>query len=231
MWFDLIPKPKSLLPMKLRFTFLAALAMTVAGTQLAQAQIGIGIQGGYLSSKARVENNSDDFDEVTDAVTGYTIGIPIEISLAKAVAVQAEVNYLRRGYTRQALNPNNNGIEFYNNVLEIPLLLKVGYIGDKFSLAGVAGPAFNYTTSSKLEGLPTGDIDIDFDSPDFDDINRSNFYGIVGAQLGVPIGIGKFVVDGRYRFQLNDEINTENLTVNGRGVSATAGLIFTLGDY
>lgn len=218
--------------MKLRSNLLAALALVLAGTQIAEAQIGIGIQGGYLSSKARIENNSGSFDEVTDAVTGYTVGIPIEFSIAKAIALQAEVNYLRRGYTSVALNPNNNGTEFYNNVLEIPLLVKVGYVGDKFTLAGVAGPAFNYTTSAKAKNVPVlGDIDIDFDSPDYDDINRSNFYGIAGVQLGVPIGIGKFVVDGRYRFQLNDENGGEDLNVRGRGVSATAGLIFTLGDY
>ncbi len=222
--------------MKLRFNLLAALAMIVAGTQLAQAQIGIGIQGGYLSSKAKIENEAnDDGGEVSDAISGYTIGIPVEISLGDAFAIQVEGNYLRRGYNNSTeVAGVNFSQEFYYNVIEIPVLAKLGYVTERFSIAGVAGPAFNYTASAKAKGSAGGinsEVDIDFDDPNYDDINRSNFYGIAGVQLGVPIGIGKFVVDGRYRFQLNDEDGGDDINVRGRGVSATAGLIFTLGDY
>lgn len=218
--------------MKLRTNLFTALALTIAGTHLAQAQIGIGIQGGYLSTKAKIENKVDNTDDVSDAVTGYTVGIPIEISLGEAFAIQPEINYLRRGYN--SFGSGNNKVETFYNVLEIPLLAKLGYVSDNFSLAAVLGPSFQYTMSGQTKGTLLGvDFNEKIKGDDFDsgDINRSNFFGIGGLQLGVPIGIGKFVVDGRYRFQLNDENGGDDINVRGRGVSATAGLIFTLGDY
>ncbi len=219
--------------MKLRFNLIAALAFVAAGTHVAQAQIGIGIQGGVLSSKAKIENTSNNGDNtVSDAVTGYLVGVPIEISVGKAFAIQPEVNYLRRGYN--SASAGNNRVETFYNVLEIPVLAKLGYVSDKFTLAGVFGPSFQYTMSGTTKGTLLGvDFNEKIKGSDFDsrDINRSNFFGLAGVQLGVPIGVGKFVVDGRYRFQLNNENNGNDINVRGRGLSATAGLIFTLGDY
>ena len=199
--------------------------LALLGTSFtSQAQMAIGIHGGFLSSTATGDGDYDN-------VTGYVIGIPLEISVGKAFAVQPEVNYLRRGYRTAEVF----GTRFtsHYNVLEVPLLFKLGYVSENFTVAGLAGPAFHYTLSGNLktEGVVDTDVKIEFDEPEYDDINRSNFYGIAGAQFGLPVGIGKLVLDGRYRFQLNDEDGSDNVEIRGRGVSATLGLMITIGDY
>ena len=214
----------------------AALAagLLFTATTAAHAQIGIGIQGGFINSNATVENvvngNTEELD--TDGITAWTVGIPIEISLGKAFALQPEVNLLRRGYDFGEGNATGGGVDY--TVVSIPVLGKLGYVGDAFTAAATFGPAFQYVASGRttvrLAGNET-EADIDFDRPEFDDFNRTAVYGILGAQVGLPIGFGKFVVDGRYRFQLDDENGSDDVEVRGRGFSATAGLIFTLGSY
>ena len=215
---------------RLTFTLLAA----AAALSTATAQIGIGIQGGVINSNATVEDvrNGNTGEADTESITAWTIGIPVEISLSKAFALQPEVNLLRRGYDFGDGNLAGGKVEY--TVVSIPVLGKLGYVGDAFTAAATFGPAFQYVasgqTTTRIAGTET-DLDIDFDRPEFEDFNRTAIYGIVGAQAGLPLGFGKFVVDGRYRFQLNDENGSDDVEVRGRGFSATAGLIFTLGSY
>ena len=209
----------------------AALALCLATA--ATAQLGIGFQAGYLNSNASAKQVSGgSVDEDIKSVNGYVLGAVAEIAIGEVLAIQPEVNLLRSGYGI-ALTGDDE-LNFFFNVIEVPLLFKGGYVSERFSLAGVAGPSFQYTASAKLKGETSGvslEEKIDFDDPLFEDINRTNFFGVVGVQLGVPIGVGKFVVDGRYRFQLNDADANEDFEIRGRGISATAGIIFTFGDY
>ena len=205
------------------------------------AQIGIGFQGGFLSStqtgKQIINGESQNFN--SDNIIGYVVGIPLEIGVSKLFALQTELNFLTRGYKEDGAGLVPSTSVSYN-VLELPVLAKIGYTSDKFSLAAVVGPSFQYIASgrAKIEAFNNGIItieasenNINFDQMIYEDINRTNIYGIAGVQLGVPIGFGKFVVDGRYRFSISDEDSSDDFEVKGRGVSATAGLLITLGNY
>ena len=213
---------------------LAALAAATLALTTASAQIGVGFQGGFINSNVTYEQilNGDTQEFDTDGINAWTIGVPVEIQLSKAFALQPEVNLLRRGYDFGQGNIAGGKVEY--TVVSIPVLAKLGYVGSGFTAAATFGPAFQYVASGQttlsLAGQET-ETKIDFDSPDADDFNRTSVYGIVGAQAGFPLGFGKFVVDGRYRFQLNDEEGSDDVEVRGRGISATAGLIFTLGSY
>ena len=220
---------------RIALSFLAA----AAALSTATAQIGIGIQGGFINSNATYEQvangSAQEFD--TDAITAWTVGIPVEISLSKLFALQPEINLLRRGYDFGDGPLDGEGRQF--TVVSIPVLGKLGYVGEGFTAAATFGPAFQYVASGKQDVLDVSiggtsireDVDIDFDEPAYEDFNRTAIYGIVGAQAGLPVGFGKFVVDARYRFQFNDEDGRDEVEVRGRGFSATAGLIFTLGSY
>lgn len=205
------------------------------------AQIGIGIQGGFLSSSQTgtqiINGQEEDID--SDNVIGYVVGIPLEIGLSKVFALQTELNLLRRGYKYDGTGFLPETSVSYD-VLEIPVLAKLGYTSDKYSLAAVFGPSFQYIASgrAKVEAFDNGiitvqatDNKIDFDQDIYEDINRTNVYGQAGIQLGVPIGFAKFIVDGRYRFSVSDEDASDEVEIRGRGISATAGLLITLGDY
>ena len=200
----------------------------------ASAQIGIGIQGGFINSNATYESvlNGTTSELNTESITGWTVGIPLELSLSKLFALQPELNLLRRGYDFGGGVLGEGGVEY--TVVSIPVLAKLGYVGDAFTAAAVFGPAFQYVASGSARAIVGGvesTADIDFGSGFYEDFNRTAVYGIVGAQAGIPLGFGKLVVDPRYRFQLNDEDGRDNIEVRGRGFSVTAGLIFTLGSY
>ena len=236
--------------MKLTTLYMLALGLLLTGS--ASAQIGIGVQAGVLSSGSvidRIENdNEEEID--TDNITGFTIGIPVEIAISNVFSLQPEINYLRRGYDIPAdLERGVLENQTTYDVLEVPVLGKLGYTTENFTIAATFGPSFQYLLAGQVE-VPEidagpimfdgGEIDVDFDDPIFEDLDRGNIYGIVGLQLVLPIGFGKFLIDGRYRFALSDEEqgatftgadDTVTLNIRDRGLSLTAGIMVTLGDY
>lgn len=214
---------------------LCASALLLLGLSTASAQVGIGIQGGFINSNATYEDlRAGGLGEPdTDGVTAWTVGIPIELSLSRVFALQSEINLLRRGYDFGDGPLAGTGVEY--TVVSVPVLAKLGYVGESFSIAGTFGPAFQYLASGSATvnvlGAGTQEVDIDFDAPEYEDFNRTAIYGILGAQVGIPIGVGKLIADGRYRFQLDDEDSRDEVEIRGRGFSATAGILFTLGSY
>ena len=234
--------------MKLTTLYMLALGLLLSAS--ATAQIGIGVNAGVLSSGSvidRIENdNEEEID--TDNITGFTIGVPVEIAISNVFSLQPEVNYLRRGYDIPA--DLDNGIPNFQrtyNVLEVPVLGKLGYTTENFTVAATFGPSFQYVTGGQvstdgIDGIfESGENDIDFDANGFDDIDRGDIYGIVGLQFGIPIGFGKFMIDGRYRFAVSEDEQDDFFlgsiddsirnNVRDRGLSLTAGIMVTLGDY
>ncbi len=224
------------------FTLLTA-AFALASTSVASAQIGIGLRAGVLSSGSVINEIEDDNETEldTDNVTGFIISVPVEIALSNIFSVQPEVNYLRRGY--KFPEDLDNGVQENQttyNVLEIPVLAKLGYTTENFTAALTFGPAFQYLLSGQFESqdldTPVGSVegvkvDLDFDDPIFEDIERANFYGQAGLQFGIPAGGGKIIIDGRYRFSINDQDGSDEQEIRDRGLSATLGYMVTLGDY
>ena len=225
----------------------AASALALFTAAVASAQIGIGVQAGVLSSGSVinfVENgNEEEID--TDNVTGLLVGIPVEIAISNVFSIQPELNYLRRGYkVPEDLDNFQPEQQSTYNVLELPILAKLGYTTENFTVAATLGPSIQYVLGGTAEvgefnvgGLSVegSEVDIDFDSEEFENIDRTNVYGLAGLQFGIPIGFGKFLIDGRYRFSLREDNQSDDdtfeLNVRDRGLSLTAGIMVTLGDY
>ncbi len=224
------------------YSALALLLATSIASQV-QAQIGIGFRAGVLTSsqtfKEVVNGQEEEFD--TDNITGYVVGIPLEIGLSKVLAFQTEVNYLRQGFARaenrSQLIPESKTTY---DVFEVPVLAKIGWTSKRISIAAVVGPSFQYIASGRTEvtGFSTDlitiesrDDKIDFSQGVFEEITRTNIYGQAGAQLGIPAGGGKFVLDARYRFAITDQDARDDFEVRGQGASATLGYILTFGNY
>ena len=244
--------------MKKILSTLSVAACLAAATTVAQAQIGIGFRAGILTTREVFNDDESDVTVVDDeSVTGYMFGVPIEIGLSKVFSLQPEINFQRRGSSK--VNEFNFGsfgrtrqsIERHVNYLDIPLLFKLGYISERFSLAAVAGPSFSYALGGTTEvsdyivvgsgqpaagGTVAGEYDIDFDQ---EGTRRAEFGGHLGGQLGVPLGGGKVILDGRYQFgftNLNDGRDSNNdqfsdYETRSRGLSFTLGYMLTLGDY
>lgn len=220
-----------------------ALIFSVFATFQAQAQIGIGFRGGVLTSnqtaKQVVNGQEEELD--TDNITGYMVGIPIEFGVSKILAFQTEVNYLKQGFgTSENRDQLIAESKTQYDVLEVPVLAKIGWTSEKVSFAAVIGPSFQYIASGRvqIEALNTdlitiqsSDEKIDFSQQIYDDVTRTNMYGHAGIQLGAPFAGGKFVFDARYRFAISDQDSSDDVEVKGRGASATVGYIATFGNY
>ena len=235
----------------------AALAFGTLAT--AEAQIGIGLRAGILSTTASFDDDDSRTEVLDDEnVTGYTVGIPIEIAVSNVFSLQPEVNFQRRGTNTLNVFRDADGVDLEQSIerdidfLEIPLLVKLGYTTESFTVAAVAGPSWSYalggtTTAGDVLERATGEIadavdgdyDIDFDREGY---NRSQWGGHVGLQGGIPAGPGKILLDARYQFaftNLNDgadDIETDfsdadTYDTRERGISATLGYMITLGDY
>ncbi len=220
-----------------------AVLLAISFAFQAQAQIGIGFRAGVLTSSQTfkdVANGEEDEIDVEN-ITGYVVGIPVELGLSKFLAFQTEINYLQRGFStvenRNAVLPASKTTY---DVLEVPVLAKIGWTSERLSLAAVVGPSFQYIASgrTKITGFSTdlitiqsSDEKIDFSQEVYENITRTNIYGQAGIQLGIPAAGGKFVFDARYLFALTDQDSDEDLEVRGKGASATLGYIMTFGNY
>ncbi|MFK8054482.1 MAG: outer membrane beta-barrel protein [Saprospiraceae bacterium] len=220
-----------------------ALIFGIFATFQAQAQIGVGFRGGVLMSNQtakQIASNSE-FEIETENFTGYVVGIPVEFSLSKFFAFQAEVNYLKQGFgLAENTSVNLPSRKVIYDVIDIPVLAKIGWTGKKLTCAAVFGPSFQYIASGRVKfaEISSGSIQveasenkIDFSQSIYEDFNRTNIFGQAGVQFGIPTAGGKFVFDGRYRFAISDQDSSDDFEVKGRGASATIGYIATFGKY
>ena len=235
---------------------LAAGALALATLTTAEAQIGIGLRAGILTTTASFDDDDSRTEVLDDEnVTGYTVGIPIEIAVSNVFSLQPEVNFQRRGTNTLNLFTDADGVDLEQSIernidyLEIPFLVKLGYTTENFTVAAVAGPTWSYAlggtttagdvverVSREVAEAVAGDYDIDFDREDY---NRSQFGGHLGVQGAVPAGPGKIVLDARYQVSFtnlndgNDDNNSDfdDYETRENGVSATLGYMITLGNY
>lgn len=237
---------------------LAAGALALGTLATAEAQIGIGLRGGILTTSASFDDDETATEVLEEEnVTGYTIGIPIEIAVSNVFSLQPEVNFQARGtsvlneFDSEDGQPLSQSIERDINFVEIPFLVKLGYTTESFTVAAVAGPSWSYALSGtttagdviddaeEIVESVAGEYDIDFDEEGY---NRSQWGGHVGLQGGIPAGPGKIILDARYQFafttinEADDNVNLEysnadTYETRERGFSATLGYMLTLGDY
>lgn len=219
-------------------------AVLIATASSVGAQIGIGFQAGLSSTILKFGELSRDEarEDGLRRLNSFTLGVPIEIPVNHYFAIQPEINFLRTGYAFKIsdddLGGELNGRIYFNN-LEVPLLAKVGYASEQFSVMAVLGPSAAYALNGRAKSeateigglvIPESDEKLDLKE---EDVHRLTLSGVAGVQLGIPItGTVKFVLDGRYRMQLNDSNKGNDDPADSarfRTMTATAGVIFSFG--
>jgi Outer membrane protein beta-barrel domain len=104
----------------------------------------------------------------------------------------------------------------------------------------MGGPCFGYAIGGKYKTTETiagvseiKEDDINFDNPDYEDFERTDFSLQGGAALSVGFGSTRVFVDGRYLYGLTDLSDepsntpaTNRFTINNRGLALTAGVMF-----
>lgn len=164
------------------------------------------------------------------------------------VCLEFEPMYLQKGGTDKA-DRNNPDIKWKLSFLEVPTFLKVSF-GNKFRPYLMAGPTIGFLLSSAAEGevgVLYGGQPLRVYKADLKDASKSFDFGIVlGAGVGLAIGMNTVFVDGRYAFGLVDLLQSgtiewksgdeviagqvsEGAEVSTRGVQIMLGITFPLG--
>ena len=211
-------------PMRKTALFIALLATTA--TTLT-AQLAIGPRAG--AHFARASFDPKDGRSVSDKV-GLVAGAVLEIGLGDNLALQPEASYVQRGYqTEQTLLGITTETELAMNYLDFGGLLKLRSGNDEginFYLAG--GAFYSIAMDGELTnraGPVETVVEIKFD----DDYDRSDINLSAGGGFTFGSGAISLFVDGRYLFGLRDiEQRDKDFTINNRGVSVSAGLMFQL---
>ena len=203
--------------------FFLALALCLSTTMF--AQIGVGIRAGATFSN--VNFDAEGLDIQYDSRTGFVVGVPVEVRLPGPLGLQVELNYSQFGskFEQDLGTLGNINVESVSNYLNIPVLLKVGKVGESFELSALAGPSFGYALTAKTI---SNDVEEDVEWTDED--VRSNIGFVLGAQGGLPVGPGKVTLDARYNLGLNDlDDQDEDVKITNRQFQVALGYMWTFG--
>lgn len=184
----------------------------------AMAQVGelrnnwaIGVNGGLNMSSVSFEPSIKQ-NSKNGMAMGLTARYMCEKYFSMMCGIQAEVNYVQRGWNEKIEDGSNNTYSRTMNYLEIPLLAHLAFGKDAID-KGVkffvnAGPQIgmflsesenmsdNWDTSSRPNGIVQqyGKM-----------VENKLDYGILGgAGLELSTGIGHFLLEGRYYYGLAD---------------------------
>ncbi len=216
-------------------------------TITSSAQLSVGLRGGI--SLAKIDFDSESGEDITNLL-GVDISIPLEIRISNAVALQPELNYIRKGvegdYSETELIGNDEYVEegkgsVFLNYLAIPVfgkyILETGNI-DFFLLAGpVLGYAMSGNSEATLTFKVNGQVvnmfseDADIEFNDEDGFKRFEFGLGFGAGVGANVGSGKLFLDARYNLGLSavSEDETEGDKGYNRALSFALGYLIPLG--
>ncbi|WP_118831821.1 porin family protein [Salinibacter ruber] len=189
-------------------TFALLLGLALPMSSQAQSPVDLGVRGGLTQATFYGDDvNSNDFRP------GFTGGVFLNYQVNDAFAVQPEVLYSRRGTKNHNSAAGNDisvaddDIRVRQDVIEIPVLLKLSAPTAPVTPRLYVGPALGFITNSELGN--GNDADDRFTDVDFS--------GVVGGEIAYALNKGplsEIAVDGRYNLglaNLGDANNFEDV--------------------
>lgn len=205
-----------------------AAVLALAATS-ASAQTAVGFRGGLRM--ADLDTGQD-----ADGLSTFVVGGYFGLGLSDRLALQIELAYGERGAQGVGigdgtLDPAATPSDLTMRYIDVPILLRTGFPGDKFLPSFFVGPYAGFLVGCQItpEGEDARDCDAEGASPRFDP--RSSDFGMVaGAGLDMAIGESTIFVDLRYTLGLL-AIDEGNGSIDARhnGLEVTGGFAFPLG--
>jgi hypothetical protein len=208
-----------------------------------QAQISVGFRGGVNIANYTFKSSSDKFK--ADKLTLLTVGVPVEFNFNKYFALQAELNFVQKGFklNEEQSFPLASSIYIhyiydYNlkvNWLEIPVLAKVKFRIPKLDVGLFLGPSIGYALNVKSAGATTTNIVKDGviakTSTEEGGFLRNWQHNRldVGLNVGGEINYKRAYLDIRYQLGFIDMLKNTNLANPNSSHSYTRGLALTVG--
>ncbi|WP_251924139.1 porin family protein [Salinibacter ruber] len=185
-------------------TFALLLGLALPMSSQAQSPVDLGVRGGVTQATFYGDDvASNDFRP------GFTGGVFLNYQVNDAFSVQPEVLYSRRGaknHFSETTSPDLEDIRVRQDVIEIPVLLKLSAPTAPVTPRLYVGPALGFITNSEVDGADADDSFTDVD-----------FSGVVGGEIAYALNKGplsEIAVDGRYNLglaNLGDANNFEDV--------------------
>lgn len=195
----------------------------------AAGQVAVGFRGGIRSSGL---DTGQDLERFSDLVLGGYMGF----GLSDRLAFQVEVVYGNRGANglglgANALDDTATPVDLSMHYLEIPVLLRAGFPGERLLPTFFAGPYAGFLLSCDItpEGGSATSCDEEGVAQRF--APRSTEFGVVvGAGLDVAIGHSTLFVDARYTLGiLSIQQGSDPFDARHNGMAFSGGLAVPLG--
>ena len=205
----------------------AILSLALAST--AQAQIALGIRGGYNSSKITVEEGGTSVDEGFKSRGAFHAGADLTIGFSPMFGIQAGGMYSQKG---ASLSEGTVEATIAVDYVDVPVLFVVsvptsGNITPRLFAGGVA----SFKMSCKLKGSVDGQSVPSQDCTDDDigTLKSSYFSALFGAGIKFGVGPGGLLLDVGYQLGLTNIVDDESETVKANVIQASLGYQFPLG--
>jgi len=196
----------------------ASLCVFVATT--AQAQIALGIRGGYNSSTATVKVDDVKQEGLTSR-SGFHGGVDLAFMASPMVGVEIGGLYSQKGFGEEATDA-----KLKLDYIDIPLVVAINVptnsqITPRLFLGGVGSIEMSCKVSAA--GVSADCTDEDF--------ARKSFYfsAIGGAGIAIAAGPGTFLIQADYQLGLTNISDEEGVSAKGNAIQASVGYRFPVG--
>lgn len=198
----------------------AILILALAST--AQAQIALGIRGGYNSSKISVSVDGTSIDEGFGSLSGFHAGADLTIGFSPMFGIQAGGVYSQKGAKAEDFDA-----KVAVDYIDVPVLFVVsvpteGNITPRLFAGGVA----SFKMSCKLKAAGES---LDCTDDDIGTLKSSYFSALFGAGIKFGVGPGGLVLDLGYQLGLTNLVEGDIETVKANVIQASLGYQFPLG--
>ena len=215
----------------------AALSLAIAGAaaNTSMAQLSVGAKGGGTLNT--VSGNTPAGTD-KDMTFGYQFGATVNYGFSDIFSLQPEVVFIQKG-GKASSTTTDDYAQLSANYLEVPVLAKAQFGGEKFKGFVVLGPYAGYWAGGKNKTSVLGTESkesIDFDNDIDDDGYKQNRIDLgINGGLGMQyaLGRGNIFLDARYGFGLFDmnKYKTEPdgyRSQSNRSVEVSLGYMFRL---
>ena len=202
--------------MKTKNSILLALVLTLISTA-SIAQINIGLRQGVLASTFSDKGDLCDNQNVTFS---YTAGAFLSVPVSKSLAIQPEINYVRKGRNNETSElATTNETDFLLHYLQVPVLLQ--YRDDqmlnnpKYIFYVNAGPYAAFALNNQIR--PSNSVQAT-------DSKNTDWGATIGIGFQTPVCNKDIRFDLRYDMGLS-KIANQPSDYRTKGLSLTIGII------
>ena len=205
-----------------RFTsVLLGVSLSLVLATAAQAQIALGIRGGYNSSSVTLK-----FDDVKQeglkSRSGFHAGADVSFMVSPMIGIELGGLYSQKGFKEDV----TDGATLKLDYIDVPLVVAVTVPTNSQIMPRIfAGGVGSFEMSCKISDASTS---VDCTDDDFTR-KKSYFSAIFGAGVAVAAGPGSFLVQADYQLGLTNIADEEGVSAKGNVIQGSVGYRFPIG--